>query len=307
MNPRALPLLLLVMAVTAVTAVTAATARAQDLSKVEIKTVKVADGVYMLQGAGGNIGVSVGEDGVLLIDDQFAPLTPKVLAAVKGITPKAVRFVLNTHVHGDHVGGNENLAGAGAVIVAHENVRKRMIVEQFVERLGKKIPPAPKGALPVVTFTRDVTFHWNGDLIEVTHVGPAHTDGDSIVRLRKANVVHMGDCLVTEAYPFVDTSTGGSFDGFIRVAKDLLDRTDAQTKIIPGHGTVANREGLERWLHMLTTIRDRVTAGIAQKKTLAQIQATRPTREWDARLGKGFITPKAIVEVIYRSETAKSR
>src|SRR6266568_6670085 len=180
----------------------AAHAQERDFDKVTIKTTRVADGVYMLEGAGGNIGVSVGEDGVVLIDDQFAPLTPKIQAAIAAITKKPVRFVLNTHWHGDHVGGNENLAAAGAVIVAHDNVRKRMSVGQFMEMMHSQVPPAPAKALPIVTFSTDVTLHLNGEDLHAVYVGPAHTDGDAIVVFPKAKVVHMGDCFMTISYPF---------------------------------------------------------------------------------------------------------
>jgi cyclase len=190
----------------------------EDFSKVSIKTTKVAEGVYMLEGAGGNIGLSVGEDGVVVIDDEFAPLTPKIQAAITAITPKPIKFVLNTHWHGDHTGGNENLAAAGAVIVAHDNVRKRMSAGQFMELMKRQVPPAPAKALPVVTFTTDVTLHFNGEDIHVISAGPAHTDGDAIVVFPKAKVVHMGDCFMTISYPFVDLGSGGNYDGFIAIA-----------------------------------------------------------------------------------------
>ena len=178
----------------------------QDFSKVEIKTEKLAEGVWMLTGAGGNIGVFAGDDGVFMIDSQYAPLTDKIRAAIAAVTDKKIRFLLNTHWHGDHVGGNENLGKTGVVIVAQENVRKRMSTEQFNKMFDKKEPPSPAAALPLVTFVDSISFHVNGDEVEAFHVPPAHTDGDAIVYLRKANVLHMGDTFFNGMYPFVDAS-----------------------------------------------------------------------------------------------------
>jgi len=276
-------------------------AQAPDFAKVKITTVKVADGVYMLQGAGGNIGVSVGEDGVLVIDDQFAELTPRILAAIKAISKQPIRFVLNTHWHGDHVGGNQNMAKAGAVIVAHENVRKRMSVGQFMELMQHQVPPAPPKALPVVTFASDVTFHFNGDEIRVIHVEPAHTDGDSIIHFKKANVIHTGDCYMTIGYPFVDIGSGGSFLGILAAGDKILGLADAKTKIIPGHGNLSDRAEYAAWRDTLVTIRDRVQKLLAQKKTLAEVQAAKPSAEFDAKLGVVFIKPDQIVEYVYKA------
>src|SRR6185503_11554924 len=177
-------------------------AQQQDFSKVEVQSEKVADGVYMLKGAGGNIGLSIGPNGSLVIDDQYAPLSDKILAAIKALTPDPVRFVVNTHWHGDHTGGNENLAKTGAFLVAHENVRKRMGSEQFIAMFNQKVPASPEAALPVVTFAEGVTFHWNGDEVRAFHVAPAHTDGDTVVQFVKADVVHMGDCFFNGNFPF---------------------------------------------------------------------------------------------------------
>jgi cyclase len=273
----------------------------EDYSKVTIKTTKVADGVYMLEGSGGNIGVSVGDDGVIVIDDEFAPLTPKIQAAITAITPKPIKFVLNTHWHGDHTGGNENLAAAGAVIVAHDNVRKRMSTDQFMEALNKKVPASPPKALPIVTFTTDITVHFNGEDIRVIHVDPAHTDGDSIVVFPKAKVVHMGDCLMTISYPFVDLSSGGTYDGFIAAADKVLGMVDDSYKIIPGHGVLSVKADLKGWHDMLAAIRAKVKKLADAGKPLDAIQKAKPTAEWDAKWGAGFIKPDQIVEFAFKA------
>jgi cyclase len=286
----------------------AAKAKAEEakrFAKVVVKSQQLAPGLFELEGAGGNIGLSVGPDGAFLIDDQFGPLTPKIAAAARKVGGKNIRFVINTHWHGDHTGGNENLGKAGAVIFAHENVRKRMSVEQFVEMKQMTVPPAPAGALPLVTFTSDVTFHLNGDDVRVFHVAPAHTDGDSIVQFVKANVIHMGDTFMTMSYPFVDTSSGGSFFGFITAADQVLALANDQTKIIPGHGVVTDRAALKEWRDMLVTLRDRIGKDVAAGKTLEQVQASKPTAQWDEKLGVQFITPTQIVESIYKALKTK--
>src|SRR5712691_2038514 len=223
----------------------AAASAQQDFSKVEIQTEKLADTVYMMTGAGGNLGLSVGEDAVSVIDDQFAPLTPKILAAIAKLSPKPVKFLLNTHWHFDHTGGNENLGKAGAIIVAHENVRKRLSTEGFIEFLGMKTKPEPKVALPVVTFTRDITFHVNGDEVRAFHVPRAHTDGDTIIHFAKSDVIHTGDAFFNKLYPFIDTSSGGSVDGVIAAADRVLAMAGDNTKIIPGHGPLGNKADLK--------------------------------------------------------------
>ena len=273
----------------------------QDFSKVEIRTEKLSDTVYMLVGAGGNLGLSVGEDAVFLVDDQFAPLTPKIEAAIAKITPKTVKFVLNTHWHGDHTGGNENLGKAGALIVAHENVRKRMSVENFIEFLGMKTQPDPRIALPVVTFTTDVTFHLNGDEIFAQHAPRAHTDGDAIVHFRKSDVVHMGDIMFNKLYPFIDTSTGGTVEGVIAATDRTLKEVGERTRIIPGHGPLANRADLQAYRDMLSTISARIRDQLRAKRTLEQVQASKPTAEFDAAWGKGFLKPDKFVEMLYKN------
>jgi cyclase len=273
----------------------------QDFSKVTIKTTKLTDSVYMLEGSGGNIGVSIGEDGVIVIDDQFAPLTGKIQEAIAKLTPKPIKFVINTHWHLDHVGGNENLGTAGAVIVAHDNVRKRMSTEGFIEALKMKVPPSPPKALPIVTFTTDVTLHFNGEDIHVIHVDPAHTDGDSIIVFPKAKVVHMGDCYMTISYPFVDLSSGGNFDGFVAAASKVVGMTDESFKVIPGHGPLSNRAELKGWQDMLVEIRALVKKQADAGKSLEDIQKAKLTAKWDAKWGQKFIKPDVIVEVAFKA------
>lgn len=290
-----LPLLpLLVMAAPAA-------AQERDFSDVEVVTHLVGEGVWMLVGAGGNVGVSAGEDGIFLIDDQFAPLTEKIRAAVAKINDRPIRFVLNTHWHGDHTGGNENLGEAGALIVAHENVRERMSVEQFLERFDRKVPPSPDAALPVVTYADGVTFHLNGDAIHAFHVPPAHTDGDSFVHFRKANVIHMGDVFFQGGYPFVDLGSGGSAPGVLAAVERALELADDETKIIPGHGEMSDRAGLVAYRDMLKTAIGRVEEMAAAGKSLEEVQAAKPTQDLDERWGGGFIGADDFVESIYQS------
>jgi len=271
-------------AVAAVAAFVALTSslHAQNFDTVQVRAVPVAGAVHMLQGAGGNIGLVVGDDAVFVVDDQFAPLTPKVLAAIKSVTPQPVRFVLNTHWHFDHTGGNENMGKAGALIFAHENVRRRMSKDQFIEALNRTEPASPRGALPVVTFTDTVSFHLNGDSIVVFHVAPAHTDGDAVVLFTRANVVHTGDLFVSAGFPFVDRSSGGSIHGIIAAAERILAATNAGTRIIPGHGPLADRARLQAYHDMLVVVRDRMRKEIAAKHTIEQVLASAITAEYDA-------------------------
>jgi len=271
----------------------------RNFDSVQVTSVPVAPGVWMLQGAGGNIGVSAGNDGVFLIDDQYAPLTDKIRTAVAAITPAAIRFIVNTHWHGDHTGGNENLGKAGTLIVAHENVRRRMSVEQFNVALNSRTPPAPLAALPVVTFTDTVTFYLNGDTIVVFHVAPAHTDGDALILFRRANVVHAGDTYFNGFYPFIDVSSGGRIDGMIAAAERILAVADANTKVIPGHGPLSTPVELRAFRDMLVGVRDRVRHAMAGGRTLQQVIAAKPTADFDAVWGKGFLAPDKFVELVY--------
>ena len=269
----------------------------RDWSTVQIRVERVAPGVAVLFGAGGNIGLSYGADGNIVIDDQFAPLTDRILAAIRTVDPDPVRFVVNTHWHGDHTGGNENLGRAGTVIVAHDNVRRRMSVEQLVRT--EIVPPSPAGALPVVTFSDNLTFHLNGDDIEISHVANAHTDGDALIHWKSANVLHMGDTFFNGMLPFIDLDSGGSIDGMIAAAGRGLEMANDQTVIIPGHGPVARRADLERYRDMLLHLRNRIGQGIARGQTLVQIQAEGHANAYGR--DSDFITPAAFTEAVYRS------
>jgi cyclase len=281
-----------------------ALAQTRDWSKIEVKTTALGGGVSALAGAGGNIGVFVSPDGVLLVDDQFAPLTPKVKAAVAALSDQPVRLVLNTHWHGDHVGGNENKAKDGAVIVAQDNVRKRLTEGQVSQFFSRTTPPAVHGALPVVTFDRDVTFHLGDETIRALHVDHAHTDGDVIVRFEKANVVHMGDTFFNGFYPIIDVESGGSVDGVVAAVDKALPWIDANTKVIPGHGAVGDKAALVEYRAMVADIRDNVRGLVKKKKTLAQVQAEKPTAKYDAKWGQGSMKPERFVEIVYNSLTA---
>ncbi len=268
--------------------------------EVKIETIEVAAGIYMLVGEGGNIGVSAGEDGVFMIDDQFAPLTPKIQAAVAEVSDQPIRFLVNTHWHFDHTGGNENLGNAGALIVAHDGVRRRMKAGGLIEFFQNQIPPAPKAALPVITFADSVTFHLNGDELHVFHVPPAHTDGDSVIHFREANVVHMGDLYFNGLYPFIDGSSGGSVDGVIAAAEKVHAMIDEDTKIIPGHGALSNRAELAAYIEMLKDVRAKVGALVDAGKSLEEAIAAEPTAAWDDPWGKVFINPEQFTTIVYK-------
>ncbi len=265
----------------------------------EIRVERVAPGVAVLFGRGGNIALSYGEDGNVLIDDQYAPLTPRILAAIRSVDPDPVRFVINTHWHGDHTGGNENLARTGTVVVAHENVRTRMSMAQVVR--GQAVPASPAMALPVITFDQGLSFHLNGDEVRVFHVDDAHTDGDSLVYWHRANVLHMGDTYFNGMLPFIDLDSGGSIDGLLDALLIAINRSDPNTVIIPGHGPLARLPDLIAYRDRLAGMRDRIAAEIEAGRSLDRIKALRLAdahgRDTD------FISPDAFVESVYRSLT----
>lgn len=277
----------------------------QDFSKVEIKVEQLAPGIAVLFGAGGNIGVSYGSDGTVLIDDQFAPLTPKIQAAVAGLGATPVKFLINTHWHGDHSGGNENFGKAGAMIMAHDNVRVRMASPQA--RGGRTTPASPAIALPVLTYHDGIKLHLNGDEVRTIHMHDAHTDGDSVVMWKNANVVHMGDLYFNKVtLPFIDLNSGGNVKGVLAAAEKVIAMTNAQTKIIPGHGPMATRADLIAYRDMIKTVMGSVQVGIKAKKSLAEIQAMKPAAKWDTN-PEAFIKGDAFVEAVYKSLTAQPK
>ncbi|HEY5908493.1 MAG TPA: MBL fold metallo-hydrolase [Vicinamibacteria bacterium] len=275
--------------------VAAAFAQDRDFSKVEIKAQKVAGSVYMLEGAGGNIGLSIGEDGIVMVDDQFLPLAPKIQAAVKGLSDKPLRFLLNTHWHFDHTGGNAEF-GRLATIVAHDNVRTRM--QAGANLLGNKIEPAPKVALPVVTFGQSLTLHLNGEEVRALHYPKGHTDGDAIIYFSASNVAHMGDSFVTYGLPFVDVSSGGSVQGLVANVEKAMAALPNDVKIIPGHGPLSGKAEVKKFTDMLRECIALVDTARKAGKSLAQMKQENVLAKYDA-LGQGFVKTADFTELIY--------
>jgi cyclase len=293
---RKLPVLGLVLAF----AVSLAYAQDQDFSKVQIKVTKVAGSVYMLEGAGGNIGASVGDDGIVIVDDQYAPLADKIQAALKDVTDKPIRFIINTHYHGDHTGGNAYFQKQ-APIIAHDNVRKRLEKGSTVGNLGSvkmEAKPQPKDALPIITFDHDVTVHLNGEDIRALHFPRGHTDGDSIIFFPKSNVVHMGDDFVRYGFPFIDLGGGGSIEGMIAAMDEVIPKLPPDVKVIPGHGAVSNLDDVRDYVKMLKETRAVVEKGMQQGKTLAQLQQEKVLEPWKKWSGD-FISSDAFIETLY--------
>ena len=278
----------------------------QDFSKVQIKVSKVAGNVYMLEGSGGNIGASVGDDGIVIVDDQYAPLADKIQAALKGITDKPVRFIINTHYHGDHTGGNAYFQKQ-APIIAHDNVRKRLETGGPAGNGGSvhfDDKPAAKEALPIITFDHDVTVHLNGEDIRALYFPAGHTDGDSIIFFPKSNVVHMGDDFVTYGFPFIDVEAGGSINGMIDGVEKVLTQVPADVKIIPGHGPVSSVEDVRAYVSMLKGTRDAVAKAMKEGKTLDQMKQAKLLEPWKKYSGD-FITADAFIETLYNSLSGK--
>jgi len=278
-----------------------------DFSKVQIKVTKVSGNIYMLEGSGGNIAASVGADGIVIVDDQFAPLAEKIQAALKGlgVTDKPVRFVINTHYHGDHTGGNEPFSNTGATVIAQDNVRKRLESGGTGGNGGSvrfESKPAPKAALPVITFEYDVTVHLNGEDIRALHFPSGHTDGDSIIFFPKNNVVHMGDDFVRYGFPFIDVASGGSVQGMISALEKAMAQLPADVKVIPGHGAISNLDDVRAFVKMLRETSAVVQKALDEHKTLEQMKQAKILAPWDKFAGT-FINSDAFIETLYNSLT----
>ncbi len=279
---------------------TAQLASAQiQFDDVKIATTKLTDQIFMLEGSGGNIGVLVGDDGLLVVDDQYAPLAERIKSALKALSDEPVRYMLNTHWHFDHTGGNEAFGESGAVIVAHDNVRKRMGRDEFMKLLKQDIPASPEIALPAITFSRNMTFHFGGQTVAVYHAPRAHTDGDAFVHFADANVIHAGDVFWNGTYPFIDTGSGGGLEGTIDATKRMLALANDDTKIIPGHGPLGSKQDLQVYLEMLETTHERLTKYLDQQMSLNQVVFKRPLKDLDEKWGKGFIDPERFVRILY--------
>jgi glyoxylase-like metal-dependent hydrolase (beta-lactamase superfamily II) len=275
---------------------------AQDFEKIRVETIPLGGSVYMLASrAGGNLAVCAGDDGVFLVDSDYKELFDKVQAAVAKISDKPIRFVVNTHWHFDHVGGNEGFAKKGSILVAHENVRKRLASDQHIGILGIDVPASPKEALPIITYTNGVTFYLNGEEIAVIHVPKAHTDGDGIVHFKKANVIHTGDIVFNRAYPFIDVTNGGSIDGMIAAVETILKRCDDETRIIPGHGPLSNKAELETYWDMLREFRDAVAREIASGKDLKAVQTSKAVTDLGGKWHRTHFPLPQFTEMIYQS------
>ena len=295
------------LALAVVTTALAGSASAQqDFSKVQVKAALVAGNVYMLTGAGGNIAAVIGADGIAIVDDQYAPMADKIRAALKGITDQPVRFVINTHFHDDHAGGNAAFS-AGATVIAQDNVRKRLASGGVVGNGGtmrREVQPVSGGALPIVTFGHDMTLHLNGEDIRAVHAPHGHTDGDAIVYFPKANVMHTGDLFVTYGFPFIDISAGGSSRGIIAGLENALRVAPADVKVIPGHGALSTVTDVRNYIVMLKETRAVVAAGVRAGKSLPQLKADKVLEPWQ-KFSRAFVTTDLFIETLYNELTAR--
>jgi cyclase len=285
----------------------AAQEKTPEWSKVQIKVTRVSGNIYMLEGQGGNIAASVGEDGIVIVDDEFAPLAEKIQAALKnlGITDKPVRFVINTHYHGDHTGGNAPFANSGSTVIAQDNVRKRLAAGGIAGNGGSmkmENKPAEKAALPIITFERDVTVHLNGEDIRALHFPSGHTDGDAIIFFPRNNVVHMGDDFVRYGFPFIDVASGGSVQGMIDALEKASAQLPADVKVIPGHGALSNLDDVREFVKMLKETSAVMQKAIDSHKTLEQMKQEKILASWQ-KWSNDFLSSDAFIETLYNSLT----
>lgn len=280
---------------------------AQEQAEVQVGAERLAEKLYMLWDSGGkgNTVILTGDDGVLMIDTKVEESIDKLLAKIKELSEKPIRFAILTHWHFDHVGGNEKVAKTGATIIAHENVRKHMGIEHDMKILNTKVPPSPEIARPLVTFKKEITFHLNGEDVKVFHLEPGHTDGDSVIYFKNANVIHMGDLYFEGLYPYIGIYSGGSINGMIKVINQILPMIDENTKVVPGHGPVSNKARLQKYVSMLTTIRDNVSRLMKEGNTMDQVIAAKPTQAFDKKWGKGFLPPDQFAKLVYMDLSPK--
>lgn len=270
--------------------------------EITFKTTKVAPQLYMLQGKGGNLALSIGKDGGLLIDDDYADIAPTTKKAIKALSQQPIKFVINTHWHFDHTGGNDMLGTQGSIIVSHDNVRKRLKTGGEVKAFGVKVEPAPAAALPIVTFSQDMTLHWNDQAVYINHPSPSgHTDGDAVVYFKQANVVHTGDLYFAGMYPFIDSSSGGSMAGYIDAVSHIINNIDHNTKVIPGHGGLSNKAQLTEFRDMLANVYQRVNKMKQQGLSEKDVVAAKPTAQFDSQWNKGFLKADHWVSLIYHA------
>lgn len=290
---------ILVSALCALTAVLTLTITTSLADEVKITASKVSEQIYMLTGKGGNIGLFVGQDGTFLIDDQFAPLTANILKTIESVGGEHPRFLINTHYHGDHTGGNENLGKGGTLVFSHHNVRESLAGGSFIEAFNMTLPAAAKEGLPVVTFSEDISFHLNGDTVRAIHVPHAHTDGDSFIYFAQANVIHAGDIFFNGFYPFIDVRHGGSIKGMIKAADAILALADDETKIIAGHGPLSDKAELLSYRQMLVTAYERLRNLKESGKTVQEAVAARPLADLEEAWGDGLFTGDRWIEIVY--------
>ena len=277
----------------------------RDFSKIEIIPEKITENIYMLKGSGGNIGLCIGEKGVLMIDSQFAPLSDKIKAAIKKLSDQPIHYLVNTHWHGDHTGGNENFNNDQIMLVAHDNVYERMSKDNLIKAFSRTVPAAPEKARPEITFNDKMTLRFNGEAVMVFHVDNAHTDGDAMVYFANSNVLHMGDTYFNGRYPYIDLSSGGSVDGLLNAINAAIMIVDEDTKIIPGHGDISNKKELLKYREVVLTVRDRVRGAIKDGMSLEAIKAAKLNADYDEKWGGGFINGERIVDIMYTSLTTE--
>ena len=282
----------------------AGAAQQQSFDTVQVRAEKVTERLYVLFGAGGNIALSIGADGAFIVDDQFAPLSEKITRAIAGLTDRPLRFVVNTHWHGDHTGGNANFGRAGAVIIAQDNVRKRMGTEQV--RGNNRTPPSPREALPVITFTQGLSLHVNGDSVVAIYVPNAHTDGDALIHYVGSNAIHMGDTFFAGRFPYIDLNSGGTVDGIVESADRALSIAGDDTRIIPGHGPISTKRDLAQFRQVVAQVRDRVKALVVQGKSLTEVAASKPLEGIADSWGSGFINGDAFIDIVYTDLKARN-